>query len=186
MKVLLAAALAAVAAAQPTTCSGTPNTLPIWTGQPSLVAKGANGLKFTAAPANVTPPVTVLHVYGTSYEMGYAYGNLMKAEINELLPEVMTYMDGQLNQSIPAWVPAAYRQAIIEYGLPYALELTYNATRRELKKLTHQPFTSLLRRFTCVIIDTILSPRPFSVQRTLPSTTTRRCKAWPTALVWTT
>lgn len=129
MRLLIAAAATALAAAQPTTCSGTPNTLPLWTGQPSLVAKGVNGLKFTAAPANVTPPVTVLHVYGSSYDMGFAYGNLMKAEINELLPEVMAYMDAQLNQSIPAWVPATYRQAIIEYGLPYALELTYNATR---------------------------------------------------------
>ena len=42
----------------------------------------------------------VLHVYGTSYQMGVAYGTLMRDEITKLVPQVYEYMDNQIG----AWL----------------------------------------------------------------------------------
>ncbi len=38
----------------------------------------------------------MLHVYGTSFEMGVAYGALLKAEINALIPQFYQYVYGQV------------------------------------------------------------------------------------------
>lgn len=72
----------------------------------------------------------LLQVYGSQYDMGFAYGSLMKTEINTLYPQVMVYMEAQVNQSIPAWVPPAVRDALVTYGLEFALNLTYESTKR--------------------------------------------------------
>lgn len=111
----------------PTTCSGTPNTATIWAGEPTLVSTVTNGFRYTVN-ANVTPALTVLHVYGSQYDMGYAYGSLMATEIKTLVPQVWAYMDATINSSLPAWVPADVRDIILQYGLPFALDLTYNLT----------------------------------------------------------
>lgn len=138
--VLVAFAAASVAAAGspaaaslaqppvPASCSGTPNVAPMWTGTPSLVATAANGLKYTTLNASVSPPITVLHVYGTSYEMGLAYGTLLREEIGLLVPAALSYFGVQLNESLPSWVPEAFREEIMTRGLEWALDLTYNAT----------------------------------------------------------
>jgi hypothetical protein len=94
------------------------------------------GMSTGNAPAHSRKRVSFAYA-GTQYEMGFAYGQLMKQEINSLLPQVMAYMDAQINQSIPAYIPANIREAIIEYGLPYALNLTYEFTKRKCIRLSN-------------------------------------------------
>ena len=64
---LLCAAAAAHAAdsAFPSTCTGTTNTLPVWDGEPTLLASVPNGHKYIVNA--VDPPLHVVHVYGTPY-----------------------------------------------------------------------------------------------------------------------
>jgi len=47
---------------------------------------------------DVSPPLNVLHLYGTPYQMGFAHGTLLKKQINELIPLVMEYIDEQVQQ----------------------------------------------------------------------------------------
>lgn len=65
---------------------GVQNSFPISFDAPVFVNASANGKLFTQN--SVSPPLYVLHVYGTAYEMGYAQGELMKEQLNELFPEV--------------------------------------------------------------------------------------------------
>ena len=51
-----------------------------------LVSQTTNGWKYVTA-GNFTPPIILVHVYGTQYEMGFAYGSLLKTEIQTLMPE---------------------------------------------------------------------------------------------------
>lgn len=60
--------------------------------------------------------------------MGLAYGQLLKTEINALIPQVMQYMMQQVNQSLD-WIAEPYRDAIAQWGLEWGLNLTYSATR---------------------------------------------------------
>ena len=72
---LLAAAAALRASAQ-TDCPGVPNTIPIYDGEPVLVANTTNGALYKSGPAELNPKLNVLHLYGSGYEMGYAYGTV--------------------------------------------------------------------------------------------------------------
>ena len=74
-----------VVAQQPFGCTGQPNTLPVWSGPSVLMNQTANGLRFQAGFYNDSTPVTVLHLYGTPYEMGLAQGTLMKQEIASMM-----------------------------------------------------------------------------------------------------
>jgi len=56
-------------------CSGTTNTLPMITDAPQLVQTVPNGRKFTIDYDGRKFYILVLN--GTSYNMGYAYGQLM-------------------------------------------------------------------------------------------------------------
>lgn len=42
----------------------------------------------------------MLHLYGTDYEMGVAYGQLMKDEINTLVPEFYQYAYSQIGEKL--------------------------------------------------------------------------------------
>lgn len=112
------------------TCSGTPNLLPIWTEEPTLVNTTKNGIKSTTLPTNFSggAPLIVLHVYGTDYEMGYAYGSLLKNEITTLIPLVWQYMYDQMNSSF-IWIAEPYRDLVMQYGLEFALDLTWSSTQ---------------------------------------------------------
>lgn len=57
----------------PPSCNGKVNVQPTWTDKPTFVASHQYGLKYLAAPANITAPTTVLHVYGTPYQVRAEY-----------------------------------------------------------------------------------------------------------------
>lgn len=127
---LLAAAAASVAVAQhnPPRCNGKPNLQPVWEGEPTLVQKVANGLKYHAGSQE--PPLIVVHAYGdTMYDMGVAYGQLLQNEITAMIPQVFEWIEGQVNSSLP-FLPPAIRNIIATKGIPFALDLTYNITKR--------------------------------------------------------
>lgn len=88
-----------VEAQPPASCSGTPNTFPVWSGQPSFLNSTVNGSKYVAAPADYSAPLLVMHLYGSDYDMGYAYGTLLRQEIQTLVPEVWQYLQSSYNFS---------------------------------------------------------------------------------------
>jgi isopenicillin-N N-acyltransferase like protein len=95
MRLFLVSLVLGVAAvgsrAQSDQCTGTPNNLPVYTGDPEFVNKTTSGSKWLLGSELQSPKVIVLHVYGTPYEMGYAYGELLKGEITEMVPELMEW-----------------------------------------------------------------------------------------------
>jgi isopenicillin-N N-acyltransferase like protein len=128
-----AAAMVASAAAQvgppPSSCSGTPNTIPVWTGTATPVANVTNGRKLLADPGGgYEAPLILVHLYGTDYEMGYAYGSLLKTELATLIPLVMAYLDAQVNASLN-WLNPSISGAVAEYGLVWALNATWAWTQ---------------------------------------------------------
>jgi hypothetical protein len=115
LRVLIVAAATAAVYAQPTTCQGTPNLQAIWTGTPTLVNQTTNGIRMIAAPDGYDTPLTVLHVYGSDYEMGLAYGKLMQSEINTLTSQALVYLAASMNATVAEAMAA--------------LNMTYQATR---------------------------------------------------------
>lgn len=123
-------ACAAVVAAHspppfPSSCSGNTNTLPVWDGELQLVNTSTNGIKYLAGVGVVDPPLNVVHVFGTPYEMGFARGTLMKEEINKLIPEVFAYFKAEIDQYI-GFLPKSWQQAIIKYGEEIIIDLSYD------------------------------------------------------------
>lgn len=108
-------------------CSGQPNLHPIATDPPKFVKAVEHGKLFLAG--NVEPPIRVVHVSGTPYEMGYAHGKLLREEILMLVPQVVQYMEKQI-QPYVAFLPEWLQQIIEELGIEAALDATYALTWR--------------------------------------------------------
>jgi isopenicillin-N N-acyltransferase-like protein len=72
--------------------------------------------------------ISVVHLYGSSYEMGYAHGSLLKDELNEFIPRLWAYLEKQVTsilQSLPDWLA----KLIADFGLDAGLDFTYELTR---------------------------------------------------------
>jgi hypothetical protein len=126
----LAAATAAPLPPPPATCAGTVNARPITPGdgQPILNST-ANGSSKRVITANLTAPLTLLHVYGSVYDMNRAAGELLAAEIAALVPASLAYLYAQVNASYNlSWLPEPVRDWVVEYGVETALDWTWNAT----------------------------------------------------------
>ena len=50
--------------------------------------------------SSVVAAAQVLHVYGTPYQMGLAYGQLMNKEINEIVPDFFNYFYSQIGAQL--------------------------------------------------------------------------------------
>ena len=106
MAALAAALLLALPAhgAAPPSCAQTasppgsakPNRHPLWNQPPRPVATVPNGARLEAGDPALAPPITVLHVSGSAFEMGEAHGRLMKRELLEYLPLVIEYLNVSL------------------------------------------------------------------------------------------
>lgn len=110
-------------------CGGTPNQLPIVTNTPTLVRTVQNGKLYQVGSPIVDPPLLIAHLYGTPYEMGLAHGQLLKKEINALLPEFNDWILAMVEQYID-FLPTELVEVIETLGLDAALDLTYLATRK--------------------------------------------------------
>ena len=132
---LAAAALVAIAAAAalpppPATCAGAVNTLALSPGDAAPVLNTtANGSSKRQVTAGLAAPLTVLHVYGSVYDMHYAAGELLQQEIAALVPATLSYLYAQVNASYNlTWLPEPVRDWVVEYGVETALDWTFNAT----------------------------------------------------------
>jgi hypothetical protein len=105
----------------PQNCKGHPNLQPIFTNPPQLVRTVANG-KLYVVP-EVSPPLHVVHLYGTPYQMGYAQGLLLQDQISKLWPEMHQWVYNSLNSSLD-WLPDIIREILEEYGVAAALDAT--------------------------------------------------------------
>jgi len=128
--VLLAVCLASFAAAD--FCHGSPdpnakpNLNPIITTPPTFLKSTTNGKLYQIQPG--TTKISVVHVWGTPYQMGYAYGTLLKDQLNTFLPSLWSYMESQVDQvlqSLPPWL----QNILANLGLDAALDVTWEITK---------------------------------------------------------
>ena len=67
-------------------CKGTYNTYDIVRDAPTFVTSVPNGKRFVVGKGY--DKINIAHVYGnTPYDMGVAFGKLMKDELNQIIPE---------------------------------------------------------------------------------------------------
>ena len=131
LALLLASAVSATALPPPpATCAGTVNTRPLTTGDGLPIANiTANGSTKRVITANLTAPLTLLHLYGDMYAMHHAMGELLREEIAQLVPASLQYLYAQVNASYNlSWLPEPVRDWVVIYGVETALDWTYNAT----------------------------------------------------------
>jgi len=106
--------------------AATPNLNPIWTGAPTFVSSATNGTLYTVGEGEEM--VHLLHVFGEPYDMGFAHGTLLKAQLAVMMPALWAYLESQVT-SIMQKVPPEIAKIIADFGLDAALDLTYEATR---------------------------------------------------------
>jgi isopenicillin-N N-acyltransferase-like protein len=130
---LLCAAASAVALPpSPPSCAGAVNARPLTPGGAAPVLNTtANGSSKRVVTDNLTAPLTVLHVYGSVYDMHRAVGELLQEEIAALVPAALAYLYSQVNASYNlSWLPEPVRDWVVEYGVEAALDWTFNATQQ--------------------------------------------------------
>lgn len=111
---------------------GPRNEHPILSGEKQMVfhSKVKNGERYT-----VTIPTegnesnfTLIHVYGSAYEMGYAQGELMKDVMKDAIDDIWAYMIEMVEKALPGYLPKFLADLIATLGLDVALDLTYEFT----------------------------------------------------------
>jgi len=90
---LLLASLTLVSAQ--TNCQGKPNYQPIFTSDPVFVSSSTNGKLYMMK--DVDPPLWVIHVYGSPYDMGFAQGTLLKTQIANLTVGFYDYVYAEVS-----------------------------------------------------------------------------------------
>jgi len=134
LPLLALAALAALARpASSAYCGGgpdpnaQPNSLAPWTDAPTLVREVRNGKLFSGGDVANGYNFSVVHVYGSAYEMGFAQGSLLAPECNFIATQVWAYMEAQVEQAID-FLPQALQELIADLGLELALDVLLNLT----------------------------------------------------------
>ena len=79
-------------------CNGIPNTQPIVRDDPVFVSSVPNGKRYVIGTGY--NKINVVHVYGAPYDMGYALGKLMSADLLKLVPEYFDYLEKQIEDVI--------------------------------------------------------------------------------------
>eukprot|EP00753_Platysulcus_tardus_P002872 PLAT11979.1.p2 GENE.PLAT11979.1~~PLAT11979.1.p2 ORF type:complete len:455 (+),score=216.96 PLAT11979.1:31-1365(+) len=110
-----------------TECRGKPNTIPAWDGELTFVKATKNGKLYHAGDGE--DRLSVVHVYGTPYEMGYAQGELLHAEINSMLPAMMQHLENEVESVLGQGLPASMESLIAREGLAAALGATYEVIK---------------------------------------------------------
>jgi hypothetical protein len=128
--VLPASALAAYCGGSPDP-NAQPNALPVYTAAPTLVASVQNGKLFSAGDVAGGYNFSLVHVFGSAYEMGFAQGQLLPAEVNFIATSVWKYMEDQVAENIdgPGGLPEWLADLIADVGLEAALDVLLDLTR---------------------------------------------------------
>ncbi|EGD79182.1 hypothetical protein PTSG_09912 [Salpingoeca rosetta] len=107
-----------------------PNLNPIYTEAPVLVRSVKNAKLYTVGGGNDT--ISLVHLYGTPYEMGYAHGILMKENATQFINDVWGYLEDQVESAINGTIHNLqpwFLKLVADFGLDVALDLTTDATR---------------------------------------------------------
>lgn len=116
----------------PDGCDGTPNPYPLFTEAPTFVNSTPNGKLYRTG--NSSHPMFLLHVYGTPYEKGFAHGQLLSCQIQELMlgtnpnRSFWAYIDAQIDPYLEKYVPWL-RSFIDKHGVRAALSLVRDLTK---------------------------------------------------------
>lgn len=126
-------AAAAPLAARAAYCGGSPdpnaqpNALPVWSAAPTLLREVANGKLFAAGDVAGGYNFSLVHVYGSAYEMGFAQGALLPDACRFIETQVWAYMEEQVEEAVD-FLPPALQQLIADLGLDLALDVLLNLT----------------------------------------------------------
>lgn len=124
------AALCVACSAQPsapTGCKGTPNPYTPKASNATFIQSVPNGKLYI--DYGVTPPMRIVHLWGSAYEMGFATGSLLAADLQVFIPQVMAYFEQTAGDSFPKDTPSWLLNIIEKYGVPLALDWTYEMTK---------------------------------------------------------
>jgi hypothetical protein len=104
------------------TSHGQPNLTPIDDSPPRFVAKVDNGTLYQIGAGE--DQVWLIHVYGhTGYDYGFAYGSLLRDQINKVLPRAWTHFEQQIVDAIKDLkLPKWFADLIADKGLAFALD----------------------------------------------------------------
>jgi len=95
--------------------------------QKAVFVRNNSGASLYQMP-EVSPPLNIIHLWGSPYEMGFAHGSLMKKEIQQMYEFMYDWIDAQMQpyiDSLPEWL----QKILEEIGIEGALEATYLLTR---------------------------------------------------------
>eukprot|EP01116_Phalansterium_solitarium_P017499 TRINITY_DN4323_c0_g1_i1.p1 TRINITY_DN4323_c0_g1~~TRINITY_DN4323_c0_g1_i1.p1 ORF type:complete len:435 (-),score=118.03 TRINITY_DN4323_c0_g1_i1:71-1375(-) len=107
--------------------SYSPNINPIYQGDPVFVRNVTNG-KLYMGGVNDTM-FRIVHVWGSPYEMGFAHGSLLSADIVEFMTELWLHLEQEIINR-PKWLPPSVADYLARVGLDAALEATELATQK--------------------------------------------------------
>jgi isopenicillin-N N-acyltransferase-like protein len=122
-------------------CHGSPsptaqqNNNTIDTAQPIFVrsvqnSSGGNASLFVVGHGD--DQISLVHLWGTAYQKGYAHGTLMRKPTVEFVQRAFQFFEEQfqqaINSSVP-WIPPKMAAWVAKVGLEVALDLTADATK---------------------------------------------------------
>lgn len=81
------------------------NTHDIVRDDPTFVTSVPNGKRFVVGQGY--DKINIVHVYGNPYDMGVALGQLMKTELNALIPEYFAYLDKTIEDTLKILPPVS-------------------------------------------------------------------------------
>jgi len=114
-------------------CSGSPapgervSDFDIHDEAPKFVKSVKNAKLFTAGPPGAE--FSIVHVYGTPYEVGFAQGNLQRKEVIAFVSKTWEYLSTSLIDAFPSdFIPPSAKKLIVEKGMDGALDWTASVT----------------------------------------------------------
>jgi len=120
-------------------CPNKPNLNPLIIYEPTFVKQIKNAKLYTTGTAGINK-INIVHVWGTPYEMGYAYGQILKDEVYATMNGFYTHLLEETEAYIKD-LPKPVQDWIVSIGLDVALGLTYEWT----KKFTPEYFFEEIR-----------------------------------------
>merc|ERR1712130_302928 len=102
-----------------------PNSKPILMAPPKFVRESTNARLYEVDTGN--NKVSILHVWGSAYEMGFAHGRLMKEEVTTFLTAVYDYMIDEITHEINDFapnLPEDFFKDVAEHGIDWALDMS--------------------------------------------------------------
>jgi len=130
-------------------CQGTPNNQPVIDQEPELVKTVTNGKKYIIKSSQNNTNLPILSLKGSWYEMGYAYGELMKEELNIAIPGMFDYLIDHSDTwygSLPAVLPKELHWILnLPIGIREKVDMLLDAQAALVQKYTPPRYDDELR-----------------------------------------